>query len=231
MITAYTTEDWRRGYHRNGRQLTCNACEQTAPWTTTGERAMAAHVAAAHGGALQAVLAAEARANTLTATQQALLLAFAGGTSDKAVAATLGLAAGTVRHQKFTFRQKAAQARLYLAQFDAVFGEPAAADTLVPVPEPAAALGITEADLAQVLAKYARFDTGLAVTWPRAEKARVCLCLRVSEEFTFARHYDGQAVRTILQAINPDHLSLTRYLVDYGFLARTPDGRDYWRMN
>ncbi|WP_225049236.1 DUF2087 domain-containing protein [Lacticaseibacillus kribbianus] len=225
-----TIEDWRRGFHRERRTLACNYCDAHEPLTTAGERALTAHIEAAHGGALAAVLAAPDRANALTPTQQTLLTAFAEGASDRDVAAQLGLAAGTVRHQKFTFRQKAAQARLYLAQFTAAFGADAGESSLVAVPAAAAALGITEADYAAVIAKHARFGDSLTIAWPRAEKARVCLCLRLCEEFTPGQHYSGPAVRAVLVAANPDYAILARYLVDYGFLARTPDGRDYWRI-
>ncbi|MCI1894034.1 MAG: DUF2087 domain-containing protein [Lactobacillus sp.] len=166
--------------------------------------------------------------NTLTATQQALLAAFARGDSDAQIAAATAVTPSTVRHQRYTFRQKAAQAELYLAQYHAAFGEGA---QRLALPLAAQSLGITNADYEKELKRDVDYTAAPTLAhWPRQEKRRVCLIARMVQGFEPDVHYSRLAVQAKLRRWSPDDATLTRYLIDYGFLARTPDGRDYWRI-
>ncbi len=212
------------GYHLINGQLTCDYCDARLPT----QAAFAAHLEAVHGGALPALLAA----GGLTATQQQVLTAIAAGQSDKAIATTAGVSGSTIRQQKYRFRQKAAAARLYLAQYEAVFGTTAPTAERLAVPQAAGALNLTTAGYERALHQYIDWQSQPPTLshWPKKEAARVALCARIVEDFDFTQRYDAAAVKAHLSQWYVDHSILTRYLVDYGFLARTADGREYWRL-
>ena len=54
--------------------------------------------------------------------------------SDKDMAKKLNVTEGTIRRQRFTFREKAKQAKFYLAMYELVFeDEPLTAEQIVPI--------------------------------------------------------------------------------------------------
>ena len=64
---------------------------------------------------LAALLESGSKYLAFTENQRELLELFASGLSDAAVAKRLGVTASTVRHQRFTFREKCKTARMTLA--------------------------------------------------------------------------------------------------------------------
>lgn len=220
-----TITESTQGFHRQQNVWRCNYCEVQVSLDRQAD--MVAHLNAAHLGALVPLLAA----GGLTANQQRLMQAFAAGMTDKQIAAQQGVTASTIRQQKYRFRQKAAQAELFLAQYQAVFGQPTASE-LMPVPKPAQNMAITTDQYENTLAKALSYsaDHPQIKHWPKAEAARVCLCARITEDFAIDQRYSLAETNAMLDAWYPDHSLLARYLVDYSFMARTTDGRQYWRI-
>ncbi|WP_249730514.1 DUF2087 domain-containing protein [Paenibacillus sp. J2TS4] len=62
---------------------------------------------------------------------------------------------------------------------------------------------------------------------PKAKK-KVIILARIAEEFEAGRKYSEKEVIDILKNIFDDHAVLRRYLVDYGFMDRISNGREYW---
>lgn len=50
----------------------------------------------------------------------------------------------------------------------------------------------------------------------------------IAGQFAPDKFYGAQEMDILLEKIYPDFASLRRALVDYQFLDRTPDGRQYW---
>jgi hypothetical protein len=46
--------------------------------------------------------------------------------------------------------------------------------------------------------------------------------------FENERKYEEKEINQILGAVYHDHVLLRRYLIEYGFLDRKPDGSQYW---
>lgn len=220
-----TITELTQGFHREQNMWQCNYCEVKVRLDQRAQ--IAEHLTAAHQSALTALLAA----GGLTENQQQLMQAFAAGHSDKQIAAAQGVSASTIRQQKYRFRQKAAQARLFLAQYQAVFGENDPSE-LLSVPQPAQNMAITVDQYEKVLAKNIDFSSEHPKLkhWPKPEAARVCLCARIVEDFAVDRQYSLSETNAILDAWYLDHSLLARYLVDFDFMQRTADGRQYWRI-
>lgn len=234
-LTQLSITELTQGFHQQQQLLCCNYCQITFP--ITDQVLMTSHLVTAHGGAKHALLTLATKYNGLTETQLTLLQAFSTADKDQAVADSLDVSASTIRHQKFTFREKAKSAKLYLAQYQAVFGEiPVKAKQYLPVPPGVSQsddqFKLTEADyVANVQKFFTQTGQQLQLTsWPKGEKKRFAITMRISQLFEFDRTYTLAEIDTQLKAISADFTWLKRYLIDDGFFDRTPDGRSYWRL-
>lgn len=229
-----TATEWQQGWHRTDSALVCNFCDQ--PWPlTTPHTALTNHIQTVHGGVQAALIHLDSRYNTLTVKQQALLMAFASGTKDKVVAEQLGVAPATVRHQKFTFRQKAKQAKLYLAIYDSVFASEDPKEQLIDVPQqptdPDDRWLITEEEATKTVQRYFDFSTATVrlKRWPKKQKAIITILTRIINEIPRDRRLTEDQINSYLKPIYFDYPLIRRYLIDYNFLQRTTDGTAYWR--
>jgi AcrR family transcriptional regulator len=69
---------------------------------------------------------------------------------------------------------------------------------------------------------------GRLVEFPLKEKARLAVIEHISRLFEPGTVYTERQVDAILKGVADDHTKVRRYLVDYRFLDRTPDGGKYW---
>ncbi len=233
QLNNLTLIDLKRGWHPVVTGWQCNYCQAHWPTATPTEQ-LSAHLTTVHGGNLSQLIHADSRYNTLTAKQQDLLTAFATGIKDQVLAEQLQVAPATIRHQKFTFREKAKQARLYLATYEQVF-ETATDEPLIDVPEQPGPIDdrfmITEDEAATTLQRYFDFehDPLRLKRWPKKQKVILTVLTRIIEEVPLNQHFSEAAINQLLKPIYFDFVTVRRYLVDYGFLERTADGHDYWR--
>ncbi|WP_125580595.1 DUF2087 domain-containing protein [Levilactobacillus cerevisiae] len=232
-----------QGWHLKANAYVCNYCQTsfaTDQVFPDGDQFYPAlqmvqrHVAQVHPDAVHLLINDASKYNTLTAKQRELLAAFSTGQKDADIAEATGVAAATVRHQKFTFREKAKQAKLYLAVYDQVFNQPAVPDTLISLPDQAgpedARFAITTSEYHQLVAKYFTTTDPLRLArWPKHQKAILAILKRLTAEIPLGEHFTEVGLNQILKPIYPDFPLLRRYLVDYDFVQRTNDGTDYWR--
>lgn len=242
-----TIDEIRRGYRfvESEKAYVCNYCGrrfdegQVFPIGDryyTPEYAAREHIASEHDGSLKKLVEGGAKYNTFTDTQKELLELFGQGMSDNEIAAKLGIKASTVRHQKFTFREKAKQAKYYLAVYDEVFGEDRGerkADDIVDIPNTATMLDdryvITEKERERILKSEFESLSPLKLRrYPLKAKRQVVVLSEVAKLFEFGKTYSETETREMLAEVYEDYSMLRRYLVDYGFMGRTKDGSEYW---
>jgi len=238
-----TVEEIKRGYHKESSVYICDHCGQVFPegqvFAQDGhfymaEQAAAMHMEAQHGGNAQFLLRSPVKYNTLTENQRELLSLFRMGLADKEIAKKLGISPSTVRHQKFVFREKAKQAKHYLAVFEHSFeGGPANAETLAPVHNHATRLDdryvITLQERERVLeTAFERLSPLLLRHFPAREKKKVVVLAKIAEQFTLGQKYSEKEVNQALKPIYQDYALIRRCLIEYGFMDRTKDGSAYW---
>lgn len=230
-----------QGFRIDGTDVYCNYClnftTNASDSLSTSIAKVTQHIEDAHHGPEQALLTFESKYNTLTDKQKELLLQFTLDKKDQEIADDLQVSPSTIRHQKFTFREKAKQAKVYLAQFEAVFSNThESEDTLLPTPDQSEIIDdrflITEKEYADIVKKYFDFSQGTVVlkTLPKGQKKIIAILNRIIEEFSMNHHYSGQEIDMRLKEIYFDYLLIKRYLVDYGFFTRIADGSDYSRI-
>ena len=207
----------------------------------TAGRAVREHLERDHGGWFQAFLNMESRYNTLTQNQKKLLSRLAQGWPDQAIAKEAGVSVSTVRHQKFVFREKAKQARVYLALYECAgqlaeaasgSGEQPGAE-LRPVHDGAKMVDdrylMTQEEYERYLTNAFKSLEPLRLEhFPVKEKRKLAVLMRIIEEFQAGRRYTEAQVNEALAEIYTDYVTLRRYLIEYGFMDRTKDGAVYW---
>ncbi|WP_203640980.1 DUF2087 domain-containing protein [Levilactobacillus andaensis] len=242
-----TLTELKQGWHQTPTAFICNTCQATFATDEVfaandkfypADQMIRRHVRAEHPHRVTDLINDDSKYNTLTAKQRDLLEAFHSGLKDADIAKQNQVAAATVRHQKFTFREKAKQARLYLAIYDNVFDHPnAPEDQLLTVPEQPGSLDdrfiITQAEYQQNLKRYLT-TSGVGIQlkrWPKKQKAVVAILSRIIQEIPHDQHFTEAEITAILKPIFADHAILRRSLIEYGYLDRTTDGTDYWRVS
>lgn len=98
--------------------------------------------------------------------------------------------------------------------------------TSAPRPKPAEHLKISLEERASLVAKH--MPQGRLVAFPNKEKARLAVIDAISEMFHSDRLYSEREVDNLLKSVADDHAKARRYLVDYRYLHRKPDGSQYW---
>lgn len=238
-------EELKNGYvyGKKKEEYICNYCEQSFKIGQvfpingnfyTAEHAIINHIKNVHGGNVSQLIYSETRYNTLTQNQRELLELFNSGLSDKEMAKKLNVSESTIRRQRFTFREKAKRAKLYLAIYEQIFGNKSSVDdTIIPIHNNAIYVDdrylITEQERQHILATFFISLTPLVLkNFSPKEKNKVVILSEIARQFKRGKQYNEKEVNNILKSIYEDYISLRRYLIMYGFMQRTADGSKYW---
>jgi len=198
--------------------------------------AAALHAEESHGGVFEALLAGGKKNTGLTEGQGRMLSCFYQGLPDRETAARLGISAATVRYQRFHLREKARQARVFLALFALL--EKRGGQNGHVADEPKIHPGATMVDERWMTTDEEErriIDTFFSSLEPlrlksfSAKEKKKLVALRViARQFAPGRRYAEKEVNRILKDIYEDYATLRRYLIEYGFLERTQDCGEYW---
>jgi DNA-binding CsgD family transcriptional regulator len=242
-------EDRARGYSRQSGGWRCNYCGlvfeeglvyQIAVGPALAERALREHVDSAHGGAFAALIGLGSAASGLPEVQEKVLRLLHEGKGDREIALALGgKSESTIRNHRFNLRKRAEEARTFLALMRLVEeGAPRdEAERFVKYPASVRAdderFIVTESE-ARAIEKHCLGSGpggGLTISrWPKKQKDKLVLLRRVAELFEAGRHYTEGEVNVLLMPVYDDYVTLRRYLIEYRFLDRKPDGSDYWKI-
>ena len=240
-----TVEELKQGYRYDGEER-CYLCLECGERFEEGEvfflegrffeaeRAAEVHCRLAHGSRLEALLTGETKYLSLTPGQQELLRALAAGLTDAQIAAKSGTVLSTVRHQRFSLREKAKRAKLYLAAYELAMEGKEGADSLIPIHGGAKMIDdrymITEEERQKILGNvFSSLEPLKLKVLSAKEKKKIVILTKIIEQFEEGRDYTEPEVNEILSDIYPDYVSLRRHLIEYGFMDRTPDGGRYWK--
>lgn len=204
----------------------------------TATRAIQIHIQNEHANRLNEMLNQDSKYLSLTDNQKELLGLFAAGLSDNDVAKQLNLSPSTVRHQRFMFREKAKSAKMYLAMWEMVSlgltnNKNSGNDKLLPVHIGAKMIDeryeITVEESKKIMdgVFYSADPLKLKVFSPK-EKKKIVILRKIAEQFEKNKQYTEKEVNSILADIYEDYATIRRYLIEYGYMDRTKDGKAYW---
>lgn len=88
---------------------------------------------------------------------------------------------------------------------------------------------VTDAERARILTNhFASLDPLALKQYPAKVKRQRVVVERVAALFAPGKTYSEGQMNAILMDVYADTALLRRALIDFGFMARTPDGRQYW---
>ncbi|MWV47524.1 DUF2087 domain-containing protein [Paenibacillus sp. HJL G12] len=245
-------QDLKRGYTEDSSldTYTCLICghqtEKGVVYPEDGvfyeaEKSMRRHVEDEHDSMLDYLLSLDKKLTGLTDLQRKLIGFFHQGLSDQDIIAEIdGGSTSTIRNHRFMLREKMKQAKLFLAVMELMEegGKNSSRQSSVPStkstqPRLPGKLGdrlsITNEENEQILSKY--FAEGLygpLKSFPKQEKRRVAILRQLASDFEEGRSYSEKEVNQVLETRYADYVTMRRYLIEYGFLDRLPDGAEYW---
>lgn len=199
------------------------------------ETAVVEHVHADHPPLYETLLDLDKKETGLTDKQKEVLRDFAAGLTDKQIAGKQGIAHSTVRHQRFVFKERAQQAKLYMAIYQLVdqSTQRRKEDEFLEIHEGAKMVDdryiITKKEEDKVKKNFLISEVPLRMkAIPKGEKRKLVLLRLIAKEFDAEKRYTEKELNQILWGVYEDFVTLRRYLIEYGFMDRTKDCREYW---
>lgn len=195
----------------------------------TAEHQIKAHIKEEHVHPLQYLLSLDKKLTTLTDNQKEIMMLMAGGSSDKDIANALSLSTSTIRHLRFTMKEKARQAKVFLSIYEMIFEE---RGDFMPIHTKATMVDdryfISEAEHKKILENmfYSLHPLKLKLFSPK-EKKKIVILKEIAASLDPNRQYTEIELNEVLKQIFHDFTTLRRYLIEYGFMERTKDGKVY----
>lgn len=88
---------------------------------------------------------------------------------------------------------------------------------------------VTNEDIQMVIEKHVLTRSPLSFkSIPVKEKRKFIMISMIVHSFKPGVNYTEKEVNAILKPMIDDYVLIRRYLIDYRFLNRTPDGKSYW---
>lgn len=188
------------------------------------EKAIQLHTSEKHQSVFEALLSADKKQTGLTDTQKEFLMNFYGGLTDKEVAETTETSPSTVRFQRHSFREKAKQAKFILAISD-LLEEKIKENIDSNIKTVKAAKDGDEAKMSN----FFESESPLVLKFLSVkQKNRLFIFKTIAKQFETGKKYTEKQVNEILKPIYGDYVTIRRELIDYGFMERTSDCREYW---
>ena len=202
-------------------------------------RYMRLHIEQAHQSVFEYLNSLDKKLTGITDHQSTLLRLFYQRKSDGEVQKEMGIgSASTIRNHRFALKEKERQSKVYLVMMELLKekeknkNEP----TFLDPPKTAKMVDdcykVTQKDNDKLLKTlFPEGTEGPLKTFSIKEKQKLVVLQEIAKRFQGKRTYTEKEINQILKFVYHDFATLRRYLIEYGFLDRTPDGSQYWSRN
>jgi len=238
-------EEIKQGYFYNEKTklFTCLICEKNFEdgivypmecGLSTAKKAIESHIEEEHISMFDYLLNMGKSYTGLTDLQKQLMRMFYDGHSDKEIVEmTKATSISTIRNQRFSFREKYKQAKVIVAMTELLEERRNSSEKFMDIHRTATMIderyAISEIEEDEVLKRYFNENNELIVKdFPAREKRKIIILKHLTEEFDREKKYSEKEVNAILKNFYDDIATIRRYLIEYGFLKRTKDGKAYW---
>lgn len=244
-----TLDEIKSGYSYDGEKFICNECgkeyEDGEIFNVddryfTAFKMIKLHIQREHENMLEILASNDKKYTGITENQKDLLRMICSGMNDNEIAKKTGAAPATIRHQRFVFREKAKQAKLYLAIYEVAMEGAYISkkpldknDEIIDVHKDATMVDdryiVTKSEEEQIVQSMFSSLTPLRLkTFSVKEKKKIIILKKICDQFDRSKRYSEKEVNIILKDIYEDYVLLRRYLIEYGFMDRTNDCKEYW---
>lgn len=235
--------DLKNGFIETGQGYECIICGfetekgliyQKGERLYDSKRYMQLHIEHKHVSIFSYLLSLDKKLNGLSEHQSRLLELFYQGLSDQQIQQTLEIGSpSTVRNHRFSFKEKERQAKIFMVLMELLHERENSANDYIKPHETATMVDdrykITPQENDKILAKL--FPDGLEgklKTFAIKEKSKLAVLRHVTRRFKAGKSYSEKEINEILKSVYDDYVMIRRYLIEYGFIDRTPDGKKYW---
>jgi hypothetical protein len=192
------------------------------------------HITKAHGSVFNFLLETDKKYTGLTDLQKNLLQNFYEGYTDQQIVKMVGGGSpSTIRNHRFTLREREKQAKVFLSIMEILKEKMEERPKFMEVHSTATMVderySLTEEENKKVLDSYFKEGPDGPISgFPTKEKRKIVILRHIMKRFESKKHYSEKEVNSILLSVYDDYVTLRRYLIEYGFMDRTPDCSDYW---
>lgn len=243
-LMQYSVETLKNGYLYDEKQthyicIYCGAKFDENEIFSIGDRFYNAkykivhHIKELHDSPTKYLISLDKKSVGLTDYQKLLVTDMANGLSDKEMALKHEITQTTVRNLRFTLKEKAKQAKAYLALYESIFQE---TSDFAPVHNHATMVDdryiVTLEEKEKILKSSFESLSPLKLkVFSSKEKKKLIVLAKIAESFELDQNYDELEINQHLKSIYSDFATIRRYLIEYGFMERSKDGRSYKRKN
>lgn len=236
-------DELKQGYIRENDYYVCLLCgkrtELGVIYPVDGvyydaEKYMRIHIEHTHGSVFEYLIVLDKKLTGLTDHQNSLLHLFHQGKSDSEIQKEMDIgSASTIRNHRFVLKEKERQSKVFLVMMELLKEKDQHAPSIVDIHKSATMVddryNITQDEAEKVLKKYFPDGTdGPLSNFKMQQKHKLIVLREITKRFQGNHNYTEKEVNEILKTVYEDHVTLRRYLIDYGFLDRQPDGSQYW---
>ncbi|MGX6978557.1 DUF2087 domain-containing protein [Vagococcus elongatus] len=229
-------EQLSNGYDYRNESYFCNYCESIFKEEMiypldeellTAKGAMKHHLLTEHGGNFFALMEKDHKTFGLTEVQLAMLSCFYQNISDNDMAKMFNITPATVRNHRFKLNEKKNQAIHFLSLVSII--DKSLEEGKLGIQSFDQRFNITKHDREKALKNFIDPETKRITIIPRKEKTKIILLQYLITALP-NKTFSEQEINLFLKKYVDDFASIRRYLVDYGLLARTKDGKIYWKI-
>lgn len=242
MKSELTIGEIKKGYSKKETFLfQCLYCDQTFDdrfvypisesnsQLARAEGAMIYHLKHEHDGAFEALLNLDKNQTGLSETQKNFLALFSKGIDDQEIADQLNITTSAVRNHRFKFKEKKRQAKILLALLESIDEKEHIDFTANSLIDSDERFVSTKTEREKVFNVFLD-ENGKATQIPTKEKKRIILIQKLAENFVTEKQYTEKEINEIIFEMFDDYVTIRRYLIEYGILGRTVDGKTYWKI-
>jgi hypothetical protein len=238
-----TFEELKQGYIQETDHYVCLLCGKRTEigiiYPEDGiyydaKKFMRKHIESSHVSVFDYLIGLDKKLTGLTEHQSSLLSLFHQGKSDGEIQKEMVIgSASTIRNHRFVLKEKERQSKIFLVLMELLKMKDQHTPTFINVHKTAKMVddryNVTIDEVEKVLKKYFPNGTdGTLSTFTLKEKHKLVVLREISKRFRSERMYTEKEVNEILLSAFDDYVTLRRYLIEYGFLDRKPDGSQYW---
>lgn len=244
-LTNYDIETIKRGFITTDRGYFCLICNKAFMKNEifemdgrfyNAEEKIIKHIEFYHEGVAGHLLSLEKKYTGVSSVQRSFIEHCREGLNDKEIAKVMGVSDSAVRFHRFSLKEKARQAKLFLALYDLTesdISSPRSAtddsmvhDTATMVDE---RFFPDRLEIDKVIKNNLESTDPLVIrNFPVKEKKKLIILNMIVRQFEKGRKYKEKEVNEILSAMYHDHVTIRRYLIEYGYMARTKNCSLYW---
>ncbi|MCK9328801.1 MAG: DUF2087 domain-containing protein [Bacteroidales bacterium] len=198
------------------------------------EKAVKMHIQAEHGSVIEHWLDFDKSITGLSEQQINIIRLITRGLNDKEISIKLGdISESTVRNHRFKLREKARQARIFLAIMNYVEDIIQDKKKFIAIPRNIKHIDerfqVTSEEKNKIINKYFN-DKQQLLRYPKKEKERLIVLQKILELFDPNKKYKETEVDSIIKNyfLNLDYILIRRAFIEYGFMDRKNDGTAYW---